>query len=77
MKRNNVTEQLKLTVYIYIYLFQEDFCDYVEKRYNLVHGQDNPDAGNAFMEEIAEVVQQLVATPFFQQATPPQPSANV
>lgn len=57
--------------------FQEDFCDYVERRYNLVHRQENPDAGNGFMEEIAEVVQQFMTTPFFQHATPPQPFTHV
>ena len=52
--------------------FQKDFCGHVEERYNLVHHQHNSDVGNAFMREIAEVVQQFKTTTFFQQASPPQ-----
>ena len=58
--------------------FQEDFCDHVGERYNLVYHQQNSVARNAlFKEKIAEVVQHVKTTTFFHEATPPQPSTHV
>lgn len=57
---------LKLTVYMYLSIFQKDFCGHVEERYKLVNRQHNSDVGNALMKEIAEVVQQFKTTTFFQ-----------